>query len=151
MQSLDEHRFLALDVMTNTRPLVLPFLIILFAIGTVASLTAVITLVFPGSFLDVAWRVNPHAYEGFSRIGGWSVVLMSAVFIACLLTAIGLWRRLEWGYWLAMGMLIANLIGDAINVIAGKDRRAIVGIPIVLILLLYLMRRNTREYFRQPN
>ena len=124
-------------------------MIILFAIGTVASLIAVITLTFPGSFLDAVWRVNPHAREGFSRIGGWSVGLMSVVFVACLLTAIGLWRRLEWGYWLALVMLIVNLIGDAINVIAGSDRRAIVGIPIVLILLLYLLRRETREYFRQ--
>ena len=130
------------------RPFVVTVLIVLFAIGTVASLIAVITLTFAGSFLDVAWLVNPHAREGFNRIGGWSVVLMSAVFVACLLTAIGLWRRLEWGYWLALVMLIVNLAGDAINVIVGKDRRAIVGIPIVLILLLYLMRRNTREFFR---
>jgi lysylphosphatidylglycerol synthetase-like protein (DUF2156 family) len=136
---------------TNTRPLVVPVLIGLFAIGTVASLIAVITLTFPGSFLDVAWRVNPHARESFSRIGAWSVALMSVVFVACLLTAIGLWRRLEWGYWLALVMLIMNLIGDAINVIAGKERRALVGIPIVLILLLYLLRRNTRDYFRRSN
>jgi hypothetical protein len=136
---------------TNTRPLVVTLLIILFAIGTVASLFAVITLTFPGGFLDVAWRVNPRAYEGFTRIGGWSVVLMSAVCVACLLTAIGLWRRFEWGYWLALVMLIVNLVGDAINVIAGEDRRAIVGIPIALILLLYLTRRNAREHFRQSN
>lgn len=136
---------------TNTRPLVVTFLIVLFAIGAVASLLAVITLMFPGSFLDAAWRVNPHAREGFTRIGGWSVLLMSAVFVACLLTAIGLWRRLQWAYWMALAMLIVNLIGDAINVIAGTDRRAIVGIPIALILLLYLMRRNTREHFRQAD
>ena len=136
---------------TNTRPLAVTFLIVLFAIGTVACLFAVITLMFPGSFLDVAWRVNPRAYEDFTRLAGWSVVLMSAVFVACLLTAMGLWRRREWGYWLAMVMLITNLIGDAINVITGNEQRAVVGIPIVLILLLYLMRRNTREYFRQSN
>ena len=133
---------------TNTRPLVVTFLIVLFAIGTVASLLAVITLMFPDGFL---WRVNPRAYEGFTRIGGWSVVLMAAVFVACLLTTIGLWHRFEWGYWLALVMLIGNLTGDAINVIAGSERRAIVGIPIALILLLYLMRKNTREYFRQSN
>ncbi len=133
----------------NTRPLVVTLLIILFAIGTVASLISIITLTFPGSFLDAVWRVNPNAYEGFTRMGGWSVVLMSAVFVACLLTAIGLWRRFEWGYWLAMVMLSASLTGDAINVIARKERRAIVGVPIALILLLYLMRRNTRDYFRQ--
>lgn len=136
---------------TNTRPLVVTFLIVLFAIGSVASLFAVITLMFPGSFLDVAWRVNPRAYEGFTRIGGWSVVLMSAVFVACLLATIGLWRRFAWGYWLALVMLIGNLTGDAINVIAVSEQRAIVGIPIALILLLSLMRKNTREYFRPRN
>lgn len=132
---------------TNPRPLVVTLLIILFAIGSVASLISVITLMFPGSFLDAVWRVNPHAHEGFTRIGGWSVVLMSTVFVACLLTAIGLWRGLAFGYWMAMVMLIANLTGDAINVIAGSERRAIAGIPIALLLLLLLMRRKTREYF----
>ena len=136
---------------TNPRPLVVMLLVILFAIGTVASLISIITLTFRGSFLDAVWRVNPNAHEGFTRIGGWSVVLMSAVFVACLLTAIGLWRGLALGYWMATVMLTANLIGDAINVIAGNDRRAIIGIPIALILLLYLMRRNTRKYFRQSN
>lgn len=136
---------------TSPRPLVVTLLIILFAIGSVASLISVITLTFPGSFLDVVWRINPQAYEGFTRIGAWSVVLMSVVFVACLLTAIGLWRRLALGYWMAAVMLTANLTGDAINVIAGNDRRAIVGIPIALILLLYLTRRNTRKYFRQSN
>ena len=131
---------------TNTRPLVVTLLIILFAIGSVASLISVITLTFPGSFLDAVWRINPNAHEGFTRIGSWSVVLMSAVFVACLLTAIGLWRGLALGYWMAVVMLIANLTGDAINVIAGGERRAIVGIPIALILLLSLMRRKTREY-----
>ena len=107
---------------TNTRPLVVTFLIILFAIGTVASLIALITLTFPGTFLDVAWRVNPHARAGFTRIGGWSVALMSAVFVACLLSVIGLWRRLEWAYWLALVMLIVNLTGDIINVITSDAR-----------------------------
>jgi len=133
---------------TNARPLVVTFLIVLFVIGIVASFISVITLAFPGTFLDAVWRVNPHAHAGFTRIGGWSVVLMSTVFVACLLTVIGLWLRLKWGYWLAMGMLAANLIGDIINVVNGTERRAIVGIPIVLLLLLFLSRRKTREYFR---
>ena len=133
----------------QTRPRVLTFLIVLFTIGTVASLISVISLTFPGSFLEAVWRVNPHAREGFARMGGWSVVLMSVVFVACLLTAIGLWRGLRWGYLLAVVMLIINLIGNVITVIAGTERRAIVGIPIVVIILFYLLRNKTRQYF--PN
>lgn len=114
---------------TKTRPLVVSLLIILFVIGTVASLISVISLTFPGSFLDAVMRLNPHALEGFARMGGWSIVLMSVVCALCLLTAIGLWRGLRWGYWLAIVMLVSNLLGAVINVIAGSEKRAIVGIP----------------------
>lgn len=65
---------------------------------------------------------------------------MSVVFITCLLTTIGLWRGLRWGYWLAVVVLVINLVGDLLNVLVGIDRRAIVGIPIVLLLLIYLFR-----------
>lgn len=123
-------------------------LIILFVIGTTASLLAVISLGFSGSFLESLWRVNPHAREAFGRMGSWSVVLMSVIFVACLLTAVGLWRALRWGYWLAVIMLTVNLAGNVISLITGTERRAIVGIPIVLILLFYLLKNKTGEYFR---
>jgi len=51
---------------------------------------------------------------------------MSVVSVTCLLTLIGLWRGLRWGYRLALPMLIINLIGDIINVIVGVERRALV-------------------------
>lgn len=135
---------------TRTRPLVVTILIILFVIGTIASLVAVVSLSFPGSFLESVWQVNPHAREGFARMGSWSLLLMSIVCVACLLTAIGLWRALRWGYWLAVVMLTVNLAGSVINVIVGTERRAVIGIPIAFILLFYLLRTNTREYFNLP-
>ena len=131
---------------SKTRPFVVTVLILLFTIGVIASLISIISLAFPGSFLEPVWKLNPRAREGFAQIGGWSVVLMSVVFVACLLTAIGLWRRLRWGYWLAVVMLIINLVGDVINVLVGTDRRAIVGIPIVLLLLIYLLRSKVGRW-----
>ena len=119
---------------TSRRPFVVSLLIILFVIGTIASLISVISLSSPGSFLEVVWRINPGAREGFGRLGSWSVVLMLSVCLACLLAAIGLWRDLRWGYWLAIAMLCINLIGSIISVVAGTEPRALVGIPIVLIL-----------------
>jgi len=125
---------------TKTRPFVVTVLIVLFVIGVTASLISVISLTFPGSFLEPVWELNPCAREGFARMGGWSILLMSVVCVTCLLTAIGLWRRLRWGYWLAALVLTINLVGDVINILVGTDRRAIVGIPIVLLLLIYLLR-----------
>ena len=128
---------------TETRPLLVKFLILLFVFGVAASLISIISLTFPGSFLEPVWKLNPHAREGFARMGGWSIVLMSGVCITCLLTAIGLWRGLRWGYLLAVVVLFINLVGDVINVIVGTDRRAIVGIPIVLLLLILLLRSKS--------
>jgi len=67
---------------TKTRPLVITLLIILFAFGTVASLISAISLSFPGSFLEVVWRLNPHAREGFARMGYWIVKARSSVLLS---------------------------------------------------------------------
>ena len=131
----------------KTRPFVINVLIILFVIGTAASLIAVISLSFPNSFLEPVWRLNPHAREGFARLSGWSVLLMTIVCIVCLLVAIGLWRGLRSTSQSQANAPIANLVGDVINVIAGAEPRAIIGIPIARFLLILVARRRTREYF----
>jgi hypothetical protein len=38
-----------------------------------------------------------------------------------------------------------DVIGSIINVVASTEPRALVGIPMVLILLIYLLRIKTRE------
>jgi len=119
----------------------------LFAIGTCASLLSALSLIFPGSFLEAIWRLNPNARAGFSRIGAWAIVLMVCVCIACTFAAVGLWRSQRWGYWLAVGMLLVNLGGDVVNVITGTEPRAAIGIPIVGAILAYLLRKRTRYYF----
>jgi hypothetical protein len=134
---------------TETRPFLVKVLILLFVIGVVASLISIISLTFPGSFLEPVWKLNPRAREGFARMGGWSIVLMAMVCVTCLLTAIGLCRGLRWGYWLAVVMLFGNLVGDVINVFVGTDRSAIVGVPIVLLLLFYLLRSKALRTSRQ--
>jgi len=120
----------------------------LFVIGVVASFISAISLLFPGSLLEPIWRLNPQAHEAFGRMAQWAIVLMSLVCVACVCTAVGLWRLRSWGYWLTVSMLTMNLVGDVINVISGTERRAIVGIPVVVFLLAFLMRKRTKEYFK---
>jgi hypothetical protein len=133
----------------KNRPFGITALIALFLFGTAASFLAALSLTFPGSFLDPIWRLNPHARAGFNSMGSWAIVLMSAVCVACAFTAIGLWRGSRWGYWLAVLMLVVNLVGELVNVISGIEPRAIFGIPIVLLVLVYMMRRRTRSFFSQ--
>jgi formate hydrogenlyase subunit 3/multisubunit Na+/H+ antiporter MnhD subunit len=131
----------------KTRPFGISALTILFVIGTAASFISAASLAFPGSFLEPIWRLNPHAREAFDRLGSPAIVLMIAVCIACICTSVGLWRGTRWGYWLALLMLVSKLAGDLVNVISGTELRAIVGIPIVLFLLGYLVRPQIRKQF----
>ena len=137
--------------MTKARPFGVIALIMLFAIGTCASFLSAVALLFPGSFLEPIWRLNPNAHAGFSRIGSWAIVLMIAVCIACTFTAVGLWRRRRWGYWLAVGMLVINLGGNVVNVVTGTEPGAVIGIPIVGAILAYLMRKRTRYHFNDSS
>jgi hypothetical protein len=132
----------------RTRPIGIVALTSLFLIGTAASLISVVSLSLPGSFLEAVWRLNPQARESFSRMGSWAILLMSVICLACLFAAIGLGRGLRWGYWLALVLLIGNLVGDIIVLYTGAQPRAIAGVPIVLLVLAYLLSRRTREYFR---
>jgi uncharacterized membrane protein (DUF2068 family) len=122
-------------------------LVLLFAIGSCASLISAVSLTFPGSFLEPIWRLNPNARAGFARMGSAAIVLMIAVCIACVFTTIGLWLGRRWGYWLAVVMLVMNLCGDVINVVTGTEPRAIIGIPIAGVILAYLLRKRTRYHF----
>ena len=131
-----------------SRPFGVTALALLFLFGTAASFIAALSLAFPGSLLEPIWGLNPNARAGFDRIGSWAIVVMMIVFVACLCAMVGLWRRSTWGYWLAVGMLVLNLVGNFINVITGTEPKAIVGIPVVLLVLAYLMRRRTKNHFR---
>lgn len=134
--------------MTKARPFGVVALVTLFAIGTCASFLSAVSLTFPGSFLEPIWRLNPNARTGFSSIGAWAIVLMIGVCIACTFTAVGLWRGRRWGYWLAVVMLFVNLGGSIVNVITGREARAIIGLPIVGAILVYLLRKRTRLHFK---
>src|SRR4030095_5246844 len=130
-----------------TRPGGIVALTLLFLFGTVAGFVSFVALVFPGSFLEPIWKLNPQAHEGFATMGGWATVLMFVVCLACAWTALGLWRGAQWGYWLAIVMLAVNLLGDVANVILRKERKALIGIPVVVFILIFLASGRVRDFF----
>src|SRR5574341_1092055 len=134
---------------SEARPVGVTALSIFFWAGAIISFIAAVSLLFPGSSLDPMWRLNPRAREGFAGIGGWAILLMGAVSVACAIAAAGLWRGARWGYWVALALLAINLIGDITNVLLGAEPRAAVGIPIVLAILVFLLSRRVRKFFRE--
>ena len=77
-----------------------------------------VLLLFPGTALDLLWRLNPDAHLAFQSLGNWSVVIMVTVGTACAVAAIGLWRGKRWGIRIALIILSLNIVGE--------DRKSVV-------------------------
>ena len=116
-------------------------------LGAVMAGVSAISLAFPGSPLEPMWRLNPRGHQGLARLHGSAVLLLAVVSGACVVTAIGLWRLRRWGHAFAVAGLSIQLAGDVLNVVSGREPRAVVGIPIVSALLVYLNRPRVKSAF----
>ena len=118
-------------------------LIIFFAAGSLICFVTMLALGFPGSFLESIWRLKPEARVQFEEIGrGVSIVLMAAIGTACAVAAVGLAQAAEWGRWLAIGILTANLIGDSVNASLRHDPKTLIGLPIGGLMVWYLVKKR---------
>jgi hypothetical protein len=132
----------------HERPRGIMAFIVFFLVGTLISFLAGLSLLVPSTFFQGMWRVNPRGHNGLVRIGLWAVVLLFAASISCAAAAIGLWRRARWGHGVAVALIAINLLSDIANALMATEPRAIVGIPIAFALLLYLLRKPVRNYFK---
>src|SRR4051812_38814649 len=140
-----------MTIKAETRPVGITALSIFFLFGALMSFISFVSLVFPGSFLEPMWRLNPRAREGFHSLGAWAVALMFTVSVACASAAVGLWRKARWGYRLALIILAINLLGDVANVVLGTEPRAAIGIPIVIAIFAFLLSRRVRGFFARSS
>jgi len=116
-------------------------LVLFFAAGALICLVTIFALAFPGGFLESIWRLKPEARVQFQEIGrGTSIVLMTLVGTACGLSAIGLARHAQWGRWLAVAVLVINLVGDSLNALLRHDPKTLIGLPIGGLMIWYLSR-----------
>ena len=129
------------------RPAGVTVLTCLFVVGTLASGLSVISLLSPGGVLEPMWRMNPRARDSFARMGTWAPVLLSVVCLACATCAYGFFTGKRWGYRLAVGGLLVNMAGDVVNAALGIEPRAVVGVPVVAMILWYLASRQIRSFF----
>ena len=131
----------------STRPIIVSLLIFLFGFGTLMTALATATLLFPDSAWNVVWKINPKGHEGFVRMGSWSFLLLLTVGITCAFAMVGLLRRILWGYWLAIVLIAFNLFGDLFNVFTLKDYRALLGVPVAILILWALRQSAVGAYF----
>ena len=121
-----------------------------FAFGACASGFSFLTLLLPGSPLDVLWRVNPDGHAALRQAGALGVLLMAVVCALCATTSRGLWLRLRWAHRLAVAMLALNLTADLANGFIRGDYRTLVGLPIAGAMIACLLTPGVRAVFRAP-
>ena len=131
------------------RPFGIAALSVFLLFGSLISFTAGLSLLLPTSFVQAMWRLNPHGHEGLLRIGLWGVALMFVASASCAVAAIGLWLCTRWGHTIAIVLIAINLLSDVVNAALGIEPRTIIGVPIALAILLYLVSRRVRNYFAQ--
>lgn len=117
-----------------------PWFASFFAFGASMCILTVALLLFPGTWLDALWRLNPDAHAAFRSIGTWSIVIMLVVGMACCFAAVGLWRGARWGARAAIIILVVNMIGDLSNALLKSDFRTLIGMPIAAVMIVYLAR-----------
>jgi hypothetical protein len=129
------------------RPAGVTALACLFAFGTLVSGLSAISLLTPGGVLEPMWRLNPRARDSFSRMGTWAPLLLGVVCLACAACAYGFFTGRRWGYRLGVGGLLVNLAGDVVNAALGIEPRAVIGVPVVALILWYLASQQVRGFF----
>lgn len=70
---------------------------------------------------------------------GFSIALMLLAGGACGASAIGLARNAQCGGWLAIAVLVINIIGDSLNALLRHDPKTLIGLPIGGLMILYLL------------
>ncbi len=118
-------------------------LTLFFTLGACAAVLTIVLLLVTGSALDIAWRANPQAHQGFSHMGRWALLLMTAVASACATAAVGLWRRTRWGLWTAVTVLAINLAGDTAHALIAHDHRTLIGLPVGVLMIAYLLAKHS--------
>jgi len=111
-----------------------------------ASLTA-ITLLWSGTGLDRLWVLNPMAYEQLAPLGRTAGILFLLLGAALMTAGIGWFRRRQWGWRVAVGILAIQVLGDVVNCIRGDWLRGGIGVVIAGTLLLFLLSREIRAAF----
>jgi hypothetical protein len=117
--------------------------------GATMATLAGITLLFPGSFLDPIWRLNPEAGEQLRQLGRGIGIAFLGLGAAMAAAAIGWIKRRFWGWALAVIIITSQVLGDLFNALRGEFWKGALGVAIAGALLVYLLRPKVSRVFRR--
>jgi hypothetical protein len=122
---------------------------VFFVFGATMAAYAAVTLLKPGTILDVLWALNKRGHAGLVLLGRGAVLLFAVLSVLLGLAAAGWFRRKYWGWMLGVTIVAINATGDLINAVMGEWLKGAVGVVIAGLLLIYMTRAEVRNYFRR--
>jgi hypothetical protein len=120
---------------------------VFWLLGAVMALFAGLTLMWSGTIADRLWEINAAAHVQLLLLGrkvGLGFILLS---ITLTFAGFGWFRRLKWGWILAVIVLITQMLGDLVNAVMGQYARGITGAMIAGALVCYVFRPGVRSAF----
>jgi hypothetical protein len=120
---------------------------VFFTIATGITAVKGLSLLLPGSVLDVMWRIKPEEHEQLLSSGVPASAGFFGLSAIMAITSIGVFLRRRWAWWLAIIVFVINGIGDAIRAALGAAVEGVVGVSAVALILFWLMRPGVRATF----
>ncbi|MGO9648455.1 MAG: hypothetical protein ACLPOO_10405 [Terriglobales bacterium] len=106
-----------------------------------------VTLIFPGTFLDRAWALNPVGHAGLTARGRWVGFLFPLLGLTLAAAGMGWLKRRRWGWVLAILLIGGNAAGDLVRLASGAWAAGTVGVLMAGALLVYMTRPGMRRVF----
>jgi hypothetical protein len=114
----------------------------------IAAITG-LSLLWPGTFLDGLWALNPAARREFATLGSAASPLLLALATLTTIAGVSLLQMRRWGWGLTVGLLATNCAGDAVRFILGDYLKGAAGMLIAGGFLIYLIRPEIRKHFER--
>jgi hypothetical protein len=108
---------------------------------------AAVTLGWPGTFLDRAWELNKSGHAQLAPLGRIIALPFAALALVALVAGIGWFKRHRWAWGIGVLGITVNCAGDVVNMAFGEFWKGAVGVVMAGLLLIYMTRKNLREYF----
>jgi len=116
-------------------------------LGAVTASVSAIPLLWPGTFLERLWTLNPKAYKELAPLGSAVGILFLLLGAILGVVGVGWFRRRQWGWRLAVGIIATQVLGDVYSGIRGNWLGGLTGVVIAGGLLLFLIRPKIRQAF----
>jgi hypothetical protein len=115
--------------------------------GAIMASFAGTTLIWRGSALDKIWALNATAYKQLAPLGRNVAILFLLLSAALAFAGAGWFKRRLWGWRLAVGVLLTQVVGDLVNFLMGDFLRGGIGLTLAGALLFYILRPEVRTLF----